>query len=198
MRKPIMVLAGLLLSAAAFAATYKDGVDSGAYDALDSHGRKPQMTITVKGGKIGAVSFDDVNKTGALKSRDANDNKAMKAQSGTNPELAYPELIKRLTAKQEAGVDAVTGATSSSGNFNVLAAAILAKVKNGDTSATVLFTNDTYKAEDKFDSRGDKGMIAVTFENGKIVKVTTVDAVSGASSTSQRFIALAKQAIGMR
>ncbi len=247
MRKITMAFACLLMAAAAFAASsaYKDGNYSGTYDAMDGHGWKPQMTVAVRGGRISAVAFDSVNKVGQLKTKDAAYSKAMKGQTGTSPDRAYPELARRLVAKQEAGVDAVSGATGSSDNFNALAAAILQKAKKGDASPTVLPMNDAYKAEDKIDTFGYKGVISISFQDGKIVKVVydevdkngkskktnadyaknmkaqskvtpeeamdklaqsllakqdpaEVDAVSGATSMSHRFVALVELVLAMR
>jgi major membrane immunogen (membrane-anchored lipoprotein) len=172
MRRILLVLGGLLVVTAAFAAAkLTDGTYTGTYDAMDSHGWKPQMTVVIKGGKIADVSFDYVNKKGELKTKDVGYNKAMMAKNKTNPEKAYPELAKALVAKQDAPVDAVTGATGSSANFNALAVALVAKAKAGDKSPTVLGMNETYAAEDQLDKYGYKAKIQITFENGRISKV---------------------------
>jgi major membrane immunogen (membrane-anchored lipoprotein) len=172
MRKLLLVLACLVLATSAFAAgKYVDGTYAGTYDAMDSHGWKPQMTLVVKGGKIADLTFDYVNKKGELKTKDAGYNKAMMAKNKTNPEKAYPELAKKVIAKQDAPVDTVTGATSSSANFNALAVALVAKAKAGDKAATLLPMNETYVAEDQLDKYGYKGKVQITFENGKISKV---------------------------
>jgi major membrane immunogen (membrane-anchored lipoprotein) len=150
---------------------YKDGTYSASYDYLDGHGWKPFLDLVIKNGKITEVNFDYTNIVGEFKTKDKNYEAAMNKVNGTYPALYCPELGKRLLAKQALPVDAVTGATGSSANFNALAAAILAKAATGDTARIVLPMNDTYSATDKPDERGWAATIKLTFENNKIVKV---------------------------
>ncbi|HUZ17489.1 MAG TPA: FMN-binding protein, partial [Spirochaetia bacterium] len=142
------------------------------YNACDGHGWKPQLSVTVKGGKVDAVKFDYVNPSGALKTQDQGYEAAMKKASGVGPVEYSPALEKELVAKQAAGVDTVTGATEASSEFNAMADAVLAQAKSGDTKPIVLQMNATYTASVKdFDKHGWKGQIAVTFDNGKITAV---------------------------
>ncbi|HUX20349.1 MAG TPA: FMN-binding protein [Spirochaetia bacterium] len=155
------------------AGQYKNGTYKATYNAFDGHGWKPQMDVTVAGGKVSTVTFDYVNKQGQLKTQDQNYAAQMKKVSGTTPAESAATLQKELVAKQASGVDAVTGATEASAEFNALSDAILAKAKSGDTSATVLTMNSTYTAAvPSFDSHGWKGQIAVTFTDNKITAVT--------------------------
>jgi major membrane immunogen (membrane-anchored lipoprotein) len=223
---------------------YVDGTYKATYDFVDGHGWKPQIEIVIKDKKISEVKFDYVNPEGKLKTQDEKYNNAMKAKVGTNPAEYAPKYEQNLVATQEVDkVEAVSGATHSFENFKALAKAALAKAEKGDTSVTILPMNDTYKAEEKdFDDHGWKASVAVTYENGKIVKVDfeevnkdgkkksedteyntkmkaktgisaadamakleqtyletgKVDAVSGATATTNKFKALVEQAIAMR
>ena len=155
------------------AGQYKDGTYKATYNAFDGHGWKPELQVTISGGKVTAATFDYVNKQGQLKTNDQNYATLMKKQAGTTPKEYTSALQKELIAKQAAGVDAVTGATEGSAEFNEMASALLAKAKTGDTSPTVLPMNATYTASvPKFDSHGWKGQIAVTFKDNQITAVT--------------------------
>jgi len=241
----IALLAALLIPSCAQKGPYKDGTYHGEFDVIDGHGWKPVLDITIEKGNIASAKFDYTNPSGASKNADTNYATAMKGVTGVSPAEAAVEMEKRLIAKQAAGIDAVTGATHSTDNFNALATAILEKAKMGDTSPTVLTMNDTYSAQDTADERGYTGKIGVTFENGKITKVVfdevdkdnkskrddtayntnmaaktsvswvdavtkleqalvekqdpnAVDAVTGATGTSERFKKLAAEAISTR
>lgn len=171
-----LVFALSLFGTMAFAApksTYVDGVYKATYDYIDSHGWKPQLTVTVKGGKITIAKFDYVNPQGKLKTRDIKYNAAMKKVKGTYPALYSPVLGQELVKNQSVDkVDVVTGATSSSNNFKALATAALENAKKGDKTTAVLFMNDTYTyTADKFDAHGWKATASLTYQDGKLVKV---------------------------
>lgn len=97
-----------------------DGVYKVEYENFDSHDYKAQLELSVSGGKITDVKFDEVKKDGTLKSKDENYKKSMEEQSKTYPEKAYNELKEKVISKQSSQVDAVAGATASSKTFNVL------------------------------------------------------------------------------
>lgn len=226
---------------------YKDGTYFATYSHIDSHGWRPQVEITIEGGKITKAMMDYVKPDGSLKSKDEKYAKAMKNKSGTAPAEAYAKLNEDLVAKQDiTKVDSVSGATHSAEWFVEMATAALEKAKTGDTSETVLPMNDTYTAsEAEFDDHGWKSEIAITFKDDKIVEVVynevndkgekkreneeyntkmkdksgisavdaqaalekalvdsqdadAVDVVSGATSTSEKFKALAKEAMEKR
>lgn len=112
-----------------------DGVYKVEYDAYDSHDYKGQLELTVSGGKITAVKYDEVKKDGSFKSQDAAYKKTMEAQTKTYPEKAYNELKQSLLTKQSANVDTVTGATQATDNFKGLAKyAIEEMAKKGVTT----------------------------------------------------------------
>ncbi|MDF2524369.1 MAG: putative lipoprotein [Clostridiales bacterium] len=98
-----------------------DGVYKVEFDNFDSHDYKGQLELTVSGGKISEVKFDEVKKDGSLKSKDEQYKKQMEAVSKTYPEKAYTALKKNLIDKQSAAVDTVAGATASTKTFKDLA-----------------------------------------------------------------------------
>lgn len=89
-----------------------DGVYMGIspYDAYDyAH----VVELTIEGGKIVKVDYDEVHRNGNGKQDDKEYNKHM-LENGTNPSIAYPLYESQLLNNQNIwGVDAVSGATSS-------------------------------------------------------------------------------------
>lgn len=165
-----------LFGSVAFAApksAYVDGTYKATYDYVDGHGWKPQISLTVKGGKITAVKYDAVNPQGKLKTSDANYREAMKKVKGTYPALYSAKLDTSLVKTQDISkVDSVSGATTSSTEFKALATAAMAHAAKGDKTAAVLTMDDTYTyTADKFDSHGWKATASVTYKDGKLVKV---------------------------
>ncbi|KXG77055.1 FMN-binding protein [Thermotalea metallivorans] len=226
---------------------YKDGTYKATYDFIDGNGWKPQVELVIESGKITKANFDYVNPEGKLKSQDTAYAERMKAKTGITPAEAAAKMNEGLVAAQDIEkVDVVTGATGSFEHFVELSKAALANAAKGDTAVVVLPMNATYKAAEAApDERGWKAEIAVTYENGKIVKVvynevkedgtkkredaeynksfkeksgisaeeahaalekaliekqdpSAVDVVTGATGTSNKFKALAAEAIGKR
>lgn len=153
--------------------TYVDGSYKATYDAFDSHGWKPQISLTIKADKITAVKFNYVNPAGKLKTQDISYNATMKKVNKTYPALYSPQLEQELVVAQNpTKVDTITGATSSSNNFRALAQEALANAKKGIKTTAVLFMNDTYTvAQPSFDSRGWKAQVSLTYKNGKLTAV---------------------------
>lgn len=99
-----------------------------AVDSFDDHGWQGRIAVTFDGGRIKSVAFDEFNKGGRLKSRDAAYAKQMEPASGTTPAKAIAELVQRLVAAQDPEkVQAVTGATTTSDRFKKLAREAMAK-----------------------------------------------------------------------
>lgn len=148
-------------------ATLKDGVYYSEEKDFDDHGWKAITTVVVKDGKIANVFYDEINKDGLLKSFDPEYAKNMKAKSGTTPVEAQTSLAASLLEKQDPEkVDAVTGATSSSGKFKQMVKQALSSTP---VEAKGAFKDGIYKAADKdFDDHGWKGMAAVIVKDGKI------------------------------
>lgn len=100
---------------------YKDGTYKVSADAFDDKGWKAFVEVTIKGDQITAVNFDYADQSGNLKTADAAYREKQKAYNGTYPEKYTGELEQQLISKQVISkVDAVSGATTSSKNFNTL------------------------------------------------------------------------------
>ncbi len=116
----------------------KDGVYSVEYDSFDDHGYKGRIELTVSGGKITDVKFDEIAENGSSKREDEEYKNRMEGVAGTYPEKAYEELEKNLIDKQSADIDTVSGATSSSNKFKALADYAIEMAKKGEPkSATI-------------------------------------------------------------
>jgi len=99
----------------------KDGVYYAEESDFDSHGWKGMITITVKGGKITDVFYDEINKSNELKGLNNSYSQAMKATNKITPKQAVEKLSASLVAKQDpAKVDTVTGATDTTNIFRKL------------------------------------------------------------------------------
>ena len=129
MSKKILTVASLLLLVGAFAfAELKDGKFSAKETKADERGYTAEMTITVKGGKIAKIDYNESKGGKNSKWADASYNSNMKKVSG----VAWSDAVKALEADlQKKGaadsIDAVSGATQVSGRFKTLAAEALSK-----------------------------------------------------------------------
>ncbi len=143
MKKTLSVLFSLCLCTAVFtgcndtnAASFQDGTYKAVYAQADDHGWTEYLTLTVEDGKIVSADFDAENDDGAKKSENTEYNEAMKnAGSKTWPSAFYPALEKSLIEKQDGnGIDAVSGATTSSESLKKLYQALVPNMKKGDTT----------------------------------------------------------------
>ncbi|WP_455382190.1 FMN-binding protein [Salinispira pacifica] len=159
-------------SAAAQNAALKDGTYLATYGATDPHGWQEFLQVEVKGGKITTVDFNAINAQKARKTNDQNYNATMKKIAGTNPIEYTAALQKELVSKQTVPVDAVTGATESSKDFNELAGRILSAAQSGDTTPIVLPQNATYTATGKANQHGWMPYVEITFTDNSISGVT--------------------------
>lgn len=141
--KRIFVMFLSLLTALALTACGKQaGLQDGYYTARMSefsHGWKEYITILVKGGSIVSVEYNAENASGFIKSWDNAYMQAMLHSQGT-----YPNEYTRYYANQllegqgEADIDAITGATSSYGSFQMLVQAVLEQARRGDSSIALV------------------------------------------------------------
>jgi major membrane immunogen (membrane-anchored lipoprotein) len=101
---------------------FKDGLYKAADKDFDDHGWKGMAAVIIKDGKIASAFYDQINKDdGHYKSTDSEYAKNMEAKSKMTPNKAVEALTKSLLEKQDASqVDAVTGATGTTGNFKTL------------------------------------------------------------------------------
>ena len=141
-RLTLAVLAlALLLTACGGGKSLQDGYYT-AQAAEFSHGWKEYITIMVKGGSIVSVEYNAENASGFIKSWDNAYMQTMLHSNGT-----YPNQYTRYYAGQllegqgEAGIDVLTGASSSHSSFEKLAAAVLEQARKGDSSVVPVDTS---------------------------------------------------------
>ncbi|WP_305083876.1 FMN-binding protein [uncultured Oscillibacter sp.] len=145
MKRILAILVALLLMAPLMTACgNQEGLQDGYYTAQASefsHGWKEYITILVKGGSIVSVEYNAENASGFIKSWDNTYMQNMLHSNGT-----YPNEYTRYYANQllegqgEGGIDAITGATSSYGSFQILAQAVLEQARVGDSSIVFVDT----------------------------------------------------------
>ena len=138
MRRIFTMLLSLLLVLLLTACGNQAGLQDGYYTAQASefsHGWKEYITILVKGGSIISVEYNAENASGFIKSWDNAYMQTMLHANGT-----YPNEYTRYYANQllegqgEGTIDAITGATSSHGSFQILAQAVLEQARREDSS----------------------------------------------------------------
>ena len=140
----VMLISLLLLTPLLTACGDQEGLQDGYYTAQASefsHGWKEYITILVKGGSIVSVEYNAENASGFIKSWDNTYMQNMLQVSGT-----YPNEYTRYYANQllegqgEEGIDALSGATSSDGSFQILSQAVLEQARMGDSSIVIVDT----------------------------------------------------------
>ena len=135
-----LLLTASLLASCGGQTELQDGYYT-AQAAAFSHGWKEYVTILVKGGAILSVEYNAENASGFIKSWD---NAYMQTMLHTNG--TYPNEYTRYYAGQllegqgEGRIDAITGATSSHGTFQMLAQAVLEQARKGDSSIAIVDT----------------------------------------------------------
>lgn len=147
MKRMVTILLSLLLMLSLLTAC--DGqskLQDGYYTAQAAEfnfGWKEYITILVKGGNIISVEYNAENPSGFIKSWD---NAYMQTMLHTNG--TYPNEYTRYYASQllegqgEGSIDAITGASSSHGTFQMLAQAVLEQARQGDSS--IVFVDTTH------------------------------------------------------
>ena len=144
MKRILAVLLSLLLIVPALTACGGGGLQDGYYTAQAaefSHGWKEYITIMVKGGSIVSVEYNAENASGFIKSWDNAYMQNMLHSNGTYPnEYTRYYAGQLLSGQGEAPIDAITGATSSYGSFQKLAAAVLEQARKGDSSIVFVDT----------------------------------------------------------
>ena len=140
----VMLISLLLMTPLLTACGDQEGLQDGYYTAQASefsHGWKEYITILVKGGSIVSVEYNAENASGFIKSWDNAYMQNMLQVSGT-----YPNEYTRYYANQllegqgEEGIDALSGATSSHGSFQILSQAVLEQARMGDSSIAIVDT----------------------------------------------------------
>ena len=147
MKRMVTILLSLLLMLSLLTACGgQSKLQDGYYTAQAAEfnfGWKEYITILVKGGNIISVEYNAENASGFIKSWD---NAYMQTMLHTNG--TYPNEYTRYYASQllegqgEGSIDAITGASSSHGTFQMLAQAVLEQARQGDSS--IVFVDTTH------------------------------------------------------
>ncbi|MCI8657509.1 MAG: FMN-binding protein [Oscillospiraceae bacterium] len=144
MKRILSFVLALLLAASLTACGSETALQDGYYTAQAaeySHGWKEYITIMVKGGSIVSVEYNAENPSGFIKSWDNAYMQNMLHTSGTYPNEYTRFYAAQLLERQEADrIDALSGATSSYGSFQKLAAAVLEQARKGDSSIVFVDT----------------------------------------------------------
>jgi major membrane immunogen (membrane-anchored lipoprotein) len=143
MKKTLLILVAIVFAVTACdKQTYVDGDYSATFDELDSHGWNAFVEFTLTEDVISNVNFDYVNADGVLKSTDSAYNARMLSIAGTNPATYVPLIESAITnttiVPEYEAIDAVTGATGSSENANLLMEAALEAAIDGEPKDVVL------------------------------------------------------------
>ena len=135
-----LLVTGFLTACGSGQAGLQDGYYT-AQAAEYSHGWREYITIMVKDGSIVSVEYNAENASGFIKSWDNAYMQTMLHSNGT-----YPNEYTRYYANQllegqgEGSIDALSGASSSHGSFQLLAKAVLEQARLGDSSIVFVDT----------------------------------------------------------
>lgn len=145
MKRIFAILLSLLLTASLLTAcTGKTELQDGYYTAQAAefnHGWKEYVTILVKGGDILSVEYNAKNPSGFIKSWDNAYMQTMLHSNGTYPNEYTRYYAGQLLDGQGKGtIDAISGASSSHGSFQLLAEAVLEQARKGDSSIVIVDT----------------------------------------------------------
>ncbi|MBU5677139.1 hypothetical protein KQI88_12025 [Alkaliphilus sp. MSJ-5] len=142
---------------------------------LASRGWVPQVNLTVKGGKIESVVYNEYNAEGNGKKTDEAYNTSWQAKY---PEVILSEKIDTLqsdlVAKQDPNkVDVTTGATGTHQSFVALTKKAMAQAKAASVSKAVNFDykDGKYVVVGLTDSRGWTPQVDMEVKDGKIISV---------------------------
>ena len=129
----VLLTAGILAGCGSEETVLQDGYYT-AQAAEYSHGWKEYITIMVKDGSIVSVEYNAENASGFIKSWDNAYMQAMFHVQGTYPnEYTRYYASQLLEGQGEQSIDAISGASSSHGTFQLLAQAVLEQARKGDS-----------------------------------------------------------------
>ncbi len=145
MKRTISIITILLLAAFLTGCGKTANLQDGYYTAQASEfnfGWKEYITIMVKGGSIVSVEYNAENASGFIKSWDNPYMQNMLHNTGTYPNEYTRYYAGQLLDNQgEKEIDVLTGASSSHGSFQKLAAAVLEQAKKGDSNVVYVDTS---------------------------------------------------------
>ena len=137
----ILLFSLTMLTGCGDKAALQDGYYT-AQAAEFSHGWKEYITIMVKGGEIVSVEYNAENASGFIKSWDNAYMQNMLHSNGTYPNEYTRYYAGEFLEKQgKEEIDALSGATSSYGSFQMLEAAVLEQARKGDSSIILVDTS---------------------------------------------------------
>ena len=137
----VMLLPAALLAGCGGGSDLQDGYYTAQAQEF-SHGWKEFVTIMVKGGEIVSVEYNAENASGFIKSWDNAYMQTMLHSNGTYPNEYTRYYARQFQEDQNAdSIDALTGATSSHGSFQLLSEAVLEQARQGDSSVRVVDTS---------------------------------------------------------
>lgn len=144
MRKKIclgLLLAALCLGGCSSQSEMKDGFYTAEMSGY-SNGWKEYVCIMVKDDKIVYVEFNAKDPSGYIKAWDNSYMTNMLSVTGTYPNEYTRYYASQLIEKQgTSDIDALSGASTSGGNFIRLSEAVIAQAVNGDTSTALVEMN---------------------------------------------------------
>ena len=144
--------------------TLKDGTYTASGNVEDIN-YVPEMTITVSGGKITVVKYDE--SIAMKKTEDIEYQKSFKAQNNIDLLSVYSSLQNSLVKTQDTSkLDTVAGATTTSANLKILAAEALKNAKEG-----AKYIDGSYTAKGVMDERYWTPTVTITVKEGKITTV---------------------------
>ena len=138
MKRILSLILTLLLAVSLTACGSDTELQDGYYTAQAAaynFGWKEYITILVKGGSIISVEYNAENASGFIKSWDNAYMQNMLHSNGTYPnEYTRYYAGQLLEGQGEGTIDAISGASSSHGTFQLLAQAVLEQARKGDSS----------------------------------------------------------------
>lgn len=118
----------------------KEGTYKVEFDHPDFRGWKAFLVLKINSdGKMEEITYDYINKSGLLKTKDEAYNKAMKNKNGIGPSEYCSRLAKNLVVYQNPDeVDSITGATHSAHYFKEFAQAAFKNAQSGNTATVYM------------------------------------------------------------
>ena len=144
MKRILSLILTLLLAVSLTACGSDTELQDGYYTAQAAaynFGWKEYITILVKGGSIISVEYNAENASGFIKSWDNAYMQNMLHSNGTYPNEYTRYYAGQLLDGQGQGeIDAISGASSSHGTFQMLSQAVLEQARKGDSSIVFVDT----------------------------------------------------------
>lgn len=132
----------LLLSGCGSNTKMKDGYYTAEMSDF-SHGWKEYVCILIKQDTIVSAEFNAKNESGFIKAWDNEYMHNMYQDTGTYPNQYTRHYVEQLiNGQKNTEVDVLSGASHSGGNFKKLIAAVIKQAQKGDSSVTIVKTEE--------------------------------------------------------